>query len=404
MTRADAVELDGVGLPTSPPVVVIAPDKFKGTLSAAQVADALDAGLRAGNAAVVTRPVPVADGGDGSLDAAVRAGFAPTWVAAATALGQPARARIGRRAGTAIVEVAEICGLSRVPHGQRNPMAATSLGVGLATRAALDMGVRTVVLAIGGSASTDGGAGFLQALGARFYDHRGDPVRLGGAGLLDLARADLNDLDARLGGTEFVLASDVDNPLLGPQGAARIYGPQKGAEPGQVEQLETALTRLAGLLANAPVALPPSRAAQVPGAGAAGGLGFAALLAGARVRSGADFFLDLVGFDDAVAGASLVVTGEGSLDAQSLSGKAPIVVASRAARAGVPTVAVAGRCTLPPGRWATAQLRAVHALDELDPGCATDPALSGRLLGRIGRDIAASLRTQRAPAGALHPP
>jgi glycerate kinase len=387
----------------SEPVVVIAPDKFKGTLSAMQVATALDDGMRAAGTGVDTRLLPIADGGDGSIDAAGRAGFSLRQVPVTRALGEPAQARIGIRGDTAVVELAEVCGLSHLPVGQRDALRASSFGFGQAVWAALGLGVSTVVLAVGGSASTDGGVGFLEALGGRFLDASGEPISRGAGGLLQLARVDLSGLDPRLRGTRVVMACDVDNPLVGERGAARTYGPQKGASPTDVDQLEKALSHLvlrvcAVAGADLPPGMDPARLAQVPGAGAAGGLGFGAQLIGAQMHSGAELFLDLLGFDRALSGADLMVTGEGSLDSQSLSGKAPVVAAARAARSGVTAVGVAGRCTLPRSSWADARLSAVHTLQELDPTCVTDPELSIRLLRDIGRRLAMA-RLPRGPEG-----
>ena len=336
--------------------------------------------------------MPIADGGDGSLEAAGRAGFDLHEVPVTRALGEPGHARIGLRGDTAVVELAEICGLSQLAVRQRDANRASSYGFGQGVLAALDLGVRTIVLAVGGSASTDGGVGLLEALGGRFLDASGGPIPRGGRALLQLARVDLSGLDRRLLSTRLVVASDVDNPLLGAQGAARIYGPQKGASPADVDLLEKALSHLVdrvGATAGTHLrGVAPPQMAQIPGAGAAGGLGFAALLMGARLTSGADLLLDLVGFDQALAGASLMITGEGSLDAQSLRGKAPLVAAARAARAGVTAVGVAGRCTLPHSARAEAGLSTVHTLEDLDPSCVTDPELSTQLLRDIGYRLA----------------
>ncbi|MCW2943420.1 MAG: glxK [Actinoallomurus sp.] len=373
--------------------VLLAPDKFKGTLDAEEVAACLADGLRRAAPGLDIRTVPVADGGDGSIAAALRAGYRSRPVRVRGPVGDPVDTRIALRGSTAIIEIAEVCGLRRLPEGHRAPLTATSHGVGEAVLAALDAGAATVVIALGGSATTDGGAGLLSALGARLTDAAGRPLRPGGGNLADLAAVDLSGLDRRLAGIDLVLASDVDNPLLGPHGAAHTYGPQKGADPADVERLEAALNRLVTVLSQ-DGRLPGGRrvaareVANTPGAGAAGGLGFAALLLGAVPRPGADFFLRLLDFDRALAGARLVVTGEGSLDAQSLHGKAPVAVARRAAAAGLPAVAVVGACALPADRWRAAGLAEVHALVDLDPACARSPALTARLLEHLGHRLA----------------
>ncbi len=370
--------------------MLLAPDKFKGTLDAEEVAAHLATGFRRAAPEAEVRVVPVADGGDGSVAAALRAGYDPRRVRVRGPLGGMVDARLARRGTTTIVEVADACGLRRLPTGVRAPLTATSHGVGEAMRAALDEGATTLVVGLGGSATTDGGAGLLGALGCGFTDAAGHRLRPGGGDLVRLATADLTGLDSRLAGVDVILAGDVDNPLLGPYGAARVFGPQKGADPAGVERLEAGLNRLVTVLSRAGgrVGERARAAADTAGAGAAGGLGFALLLLGAEPRPGADFFLRLLDFDQALTGARRVVTGEGSLDAQSLRGKAPVTVARRAAAAGVPAVAVVGTCALPAGRWRSAGLEDVHALADLDPACARSPELSAVLLERVGYQLA----------------
>ena len=231
-------------------------------------------------------------------------------------------------------------------------------------RAALEAGARRIILGVGGSASTDGGAGLLQALGARVLDASGEPVRPGGASLRDVAALDLTGLHPALHGAEIILAADVDNPLTGPDGAAEVYGPQKGASPAEVAALDAGLRRWAAVVA----AAVGRDWSQAPGAGAAGGVGFAALaVLGATRRPGIELVLDLAGFETALDGADLVITGEGSLDAQSLAGKTPVGVARAAARRGIPVVAVAGRSTLTEAELAAAGIAAVYPLTDLEP-------------------------------------
>ena len=365
--------------------IVVAPDKFKGSLPAAQVADAIAAGLRTAlpSAEVVT--IPVADGGDGTVDAAVAAGFEQVPVTVDGPTGEPVRASYARRGEVAVVELASTCGLSRLPGGRREPLTASSFGAGQALAAALEAGARRIVFGVGGSASTDGGAGLLQALGARVLDARGDPLGRGGAALRDVAALDLAGLHPALRTCSVILATDVANPLTGPDGAAEVYGPQKGATPDQVRELASGLSRWAAVVAEAT----GTDLSQAPGAGAAGGVGFAALaVLGAEPRPGIGLVLDLAGFDAALDGAALVITGEGSLDTQTLAGKAPMGVAQAAARRGIPVVAVAGRSTLTEGERARTGITAVYTLSDLEPDPARSSSQAGVLLRRVGRAVA----------------
>ncbi|MEV4897203.1 glycerate kinase, partial [Nonomuraea sp. NPDC055795] len=258
-----------------------------------------------------------------------------------------------------------------------------------------------VVLGIGGSACTDGGAGMARALGARFLDEAGAELPEGGAALRNLAKIDMSAF-IDLSGVEVVVASDVDNPLLGPHGAAAVYGPQKGASPEDVQVLEAGLARLAaraaathGLVgAVEHDGMPrPMGVAGAPGAGAAGGVGFAALaFLRAEIQPGIEYLLDLLGFGEHVRGARLVVTGEGSLDEQSLRGKAPVGVARAAARAGVPVVAVCGRRTLTDEQLGAAGIRAAYALSDIEPDLDRCMAEAGPLLERLAARIAADWR------------
>ncbi|MGW4601102.1 glycerate kinase [Streptomyces sp. NPDC004457] len=318
--------------------VLIAADKFKGSLTAVQVAERVTAGLRRVVPDLRVEALPVADGGDGTVDAAVAAGFERREVRVAGPLGEEVTAAFALRGGTAVVEMAEASGLQRLPAGVFAPLTASTYGSGELLRAALDAGARTIVFGVGGSATTDGGAGMLSALGARFLTEGGEPVPPGGGGLAGLARADLSGLDPRLSSVELVLASDVDNPLTGPKGAPAVYGPQKGASPDDVETLDAALTHFAKVL-EAETGPRAAEYAAAPGAGAAGGIGYGALLLGARFRPGIEVMLDVLGFAPALERASLVITGEGSLDEQTLHGKAPAGVAAAARAAGKEVVA-----------------------------------------------------------------
>jgi len=370
--------------------VVVAPDKFKDSATAQQVAAAIAAGLRRARPDLDVVEIPVADGGDGTVAAALAAGFAPVRVRAEGPAGAPVEAIFAIRAGTAVIELAEVAGLRRLPAGGEAPalapLTASTFGVGQLIAAALDAGATTVVLGIGGSAATDGGAGMVQALGVRLADERGHDLARGGAALCDLSAIDAAGLDRRIAGTRLLVASDVDNPLLGPAGAAAVFGPQKGASPADVALLDRALARWAALTA----AATGRDLARAPGAGAAGGTGFAALAyLGARLVPGADLVLDLTGFGAALAGAGLVITGEGSLDRQSLGGKAPVGVARAAARRGVPVIAVAGRVGLTAAELAAAGFAAAYSLADLEPDQAVSMARAAELLERIGRMVAA---------------
>ncbi|GAA3146041.1 glycerate kinase [Nonomuraea salmonea] len=351
-----------------------------------------------------TVELPVADGGDGTVDAAVAGGYSRITIEVTGPTGQRVPASYAwRPTGTAVVELAEASGLRRLPGGLE-PLTATSRGTGELIADAVRRGAKRVVLGLGGSACTDGGAGLAQALGARLIDAAGDDLPPGGAALKRLDRIDMSGfLD--VSGVEFVVASDVDNPLLGPHGAAAVYGPQKGATPGDVATLEAGLARLAavatathGLMGavehdDVPRAM---GVAGAPGAGAAGGVGFAALaFLHAELRPGIDYLLDLLGFAGHVEGARLVITGEGSLDEQTLRGKAPAGVARAAARAGVPVVAVCGRTTLSEADLKSAGIEAAYALTDLEPDTGRCMAEAGPLLERLAARIAA----ERFPEG-----
>ncbi|WP_240617527.1 glycerate kinase [Nocardioides speluncae] len=364
--------------------MVLAADKFKGSLTAAEVGEALRRGIqRADPSAEVVR-VRVADGGDGTLDAFVAAGFEQQPVTVTGPTGERVRTAYARRGEVAVVELADASGLSRLGAGPA-PLRSSTCGTGEVALAAIRAGCRELVIGIGGSASTDGGAGLVTALGARILDARGESVPPGGIGLLDAASLDLGPLRELLSGVTITLASDVDNPLLGSDGAAAVYAPQKGATPADVEVLERALTRWADLVA----ATTGADLRDAPGAGAAGGAGFGALaLLGATMRSGADTVLDLVGYDDALAGADLVVTGEGSVDEQSLRGKAPFAVLERARRRSIPVVFVCGRTSLVPESLTDAGVARLWALTDREPDLARCITEAASLLEEVGAELA----------------
>ncbi|MFJ3646163.1 glycerate kinase [Streptomyces murinus] len=370
--------------------VLIAADKFKGSLTAVQVAERVTAGLRRVLPDLAVEALPVADGGDGTVAAAVAAGFERREVRVAGPLGEPVTAAFALREGAAVVEMAEASGLHRLPAGVFAPLTASTYGSGELLRAALDAGARTIVFGVGGSATTDGGAGMLAALGARFLGEDGAPVPPGGGGLAGLARADLSALDPRLSSVSLVLASDVDNPLTGPEGAPAVYGPQKGASPEDVRALDAALGHYVAVLEDS-VGARAVEYAAAPGAGAAGGIGYGALLLGARFRPGIEIMLDVLGFAPALSRASLVITGEGSLDEQTLHGKAPAGVAAAARAAGKDVVAVCGRLALEDRALRSAGISRAYPLTSVEPDVSRCIADAGPILERVASRIAEDL-------------
>ncbi|UOK36062.1 glycerate kinase [Pseudomonas palleroniana] len=322
--------------------IIIAPDSFKDSLSAEGVSQAIAEGLAEVWPDAQCIQCPMADGGEGTVDAVLAAcngELRRQWVRGP--LGGTVEARWGWLAAshTAMIEMAEASGLQRVPPGQRDACSSTTYGTGELIRAALDLGARRIILAIGGSATNDAGAGAMQALGVQLLDDRQQPLPDGGLALARLAHLNLERLDPRLAQVQFEIAADVNNPLCGPQGASAIFGPQKGADPAQVQQLDAALGHFADHCAR----VLPKDVRDEPGSGAAGGLGFAAkAFLGAQFRAGVEVVAELVGLDAAVRGADLVITGEGRFDAQTLRGKTPFGVARIAQRHQVPVIVIAG--------------------------------------------------------------
>jgi glycerate 2-kinase len=305
--------------------VLVAPDKFKGTLGASEAAAAIGRGLLAGGVADVTL-LPVADGGEGSMEAMVRArGGRILGVPATDALGRDVGAAFGvlEDGRIAIVEQAQASGLWRLADFERDVVGATSRGTGELMRAAIDAGAREIVVTVGGSATTDGGRGALEALGAHFTSRT----------------ADLRELQSKLRRVRIAVAADVRSPMCGPDGAAHTFAPQKGASPDQVEELEQRLVAWARLARQTTERDPSSEPMAGAGGGLAGGLW---AFAGAALRPGAALILDTIGFDAAMRDAFAVVTGEGSMDRQTLRGKAVFEVATRCRQGGVPCYAVPG--------------------------------------------------------------
>ncbi|MCD5349129.1 glycerate kinase [Kineosporia mesophila] len=367
--------------------VLVATDKFKGTLDAATANAAIARGLRAAAPGIEVRTRRVADGGDGTLAVLLENGFEAVDVEVAGPTLVPRRSVIGRRGDEAFVELAEICGLVQLPEGRLDGLHASSWGLGLAIRAALDLGARRIHVAIGGSASTDGGLGLLAALGAVATDRDGQLVTPDASGLLVVDNLDRSGLDHRLGGVAIVAVTDVRNPLTGSQGAAHVYGPQKGLDASTIVLVDAALERWARLLR-------PGFSPDVPGTGAAGGVG-AGILGGlgGRLTPGAPYVLDTIGFDADLAAAQLVVTGEGSWDEQSLQGKAPAEVLRRAQAAGVPAAIVAGRVASRAGLEELG-VRSITALVELAGSAEIAMRDAEPLLERAGAELGQWLGTR----------
>lgn len=321
--------------------ILIAPDKFKGSLTAAEAASAIAEGaLRVYPDAVATQ-FPIADGGEGTLEAAVAAGYEERL----NAVVGPVLAPVGaawafrKKDGVAVIETAQASGLAHIEPTRENALRAHSYGCGQLIAAALDAGATEIVLGLGGSAMTDGGSGALRALGLKPLDSAGNVVPLGGGPLADVVSLDVSGLDPRLAAATFRIAVDVRNPLYGPDGAAHVFGPQKGADDDAVEQLDAGLRNWASVLREV-----TGRDVNVPGAGAAGGFPASFLgLTNARLEGGFALVAGLTGLADQLEQADLVITGEGSMDSQSLTGKAPIALADAARERGIPVIVVAGR-------------------------------------------------------------
>lgn len=322
--------------------IVIAPDSFKDSLSAQGVAQAIAAGLRDVWPDAQMLECPMADGGEGTIEA-VLAACDGQWMKNRVTgpLGQPVEAQWGWLADTrtAIIEMAMASGLQLLTLEERDATVTTTYGTGELIAAALDAGARRIILAIGGSATNDAGTGMLSALGARFLDGNDEPLPPGGLALSKVARIEIEHMDPRLKDVQFEVAADVNNPLCGAQGASHIFGPQKGASPEQVLALDAAL----GHFAKRSAVVLGKDDSEHPGSGAAGGMGFAAkAYLNASFRAGVEVVADLTGLADALEGADLVITGEGRFDAQTLRGKTPFGVAKIAARANVPVIVLAG--------------------------------------------------------------
>jgi glycerate 2-kinase len=384
--------------------VVIAPDKFKGSLTAPEAAAAIARGVEAAAPGTQIDPVPLADGGEGTVAALVAATSGTFREVTVTGpLGDPVSARFGLLGDgtTAVLEMAAASGLGLVPPGRRDPSRASTRGTGELLRAALDAGASRVILGLGGSATNDAGAGLGQALGFRLLDADGRDLPPGGGALGRLERIDPGGRDPRLSGGAIDVACDVDNPLCGPHGASAVYGPQKGADPDMVAELDGNLDHFARIVArDLGISI-----RDLPGAGAAGGLGGGLVaFAGGRLQPGIDLVMHAVGLADRLAGADLCLTGEGGLDASSASGKTVAGVSRLARSLGVPTLALAG--TIGPGAEAVLD-QGVDAYFSICPGpipwdeaIATAADLLQRAAEQVTRTFLAGRRTASPlPAG-----
>lgn len=320
--------------------IIVACDSFKGSLSSKEAGEAIREGILETCRSAQVDVVPVSDGGEGLLDSIMQCRKGE-WVTCDVTgpLGAGVKVSFCIVGKTVVIEIAQCCGLTLLSEDERNPALTTTYGLGEMIRDALDLGFRRFIIGLGGSATNDAGVGMLQALGYRFLDKNKKEVSRGGIHVGEIMEIDETCVDKRLDECEFIVACDVTNPLIGPSGASRIFGPQKGGDTDTIEKLEVAMSSYAetvnGFLG--------ADFSFFPGAGAAGGLGFAFVaFLGGKIRSGAEVVLDAVGFDDKLKDASLVVTGEGKLDNQTLSGKMPYGVLLRARKAGVPVVAFGG--------------------------------------------------------------
>lgn len=365
--------------------IVIAPDSFKESLTALAVANEIEAGFREFFPDAQYVKLPVADGGEGTVQAMIDAsGGGRVELQVSGPLGEPVAAFYGLMGdgATAVIEMAAASGLELVPTAQRDPLRTSSYGTGQLIRDALDAGARRFVLGVGGSATNDGGAGMVQALGGRLLNAAGRDLPPGGGALDGLQQIDLSGLDARIKDCVFDIACDVSNPLVGPQGASHIFGPQKGATPAMVEQLDANLRHYADVIAREL----GRQVADVPGAGAGGGIGAAMLVfLGGSLRPGSEIVTAAVGLDAAVADADLVITGEGRIDSQSIHGKTPIGVARVAQRHGKPVIAIAG--CLAPGAAVVHQ----HGIDAVF-GAVSRPCTVEQALAEAAQNVRSAAR------------
>ncbi|MFJ5957470.1 glycerate kinase [Paenarthrobacter sp. NPDC092416] len=374
--------------------ILIAPDKFKGSLTAAEAASAMAEGVLRVYPDAVTTQFPVADGGEGTLDAAIAAGYEERNTAVVGPILHPVGASWAIRkdafgGATAVIETAQASGLEHMEPTPENALRAHSYGCGQLVAAALDAGATEIVLGLGGSAMSDGGSGALRALGLKPLDAAGNVVPLGGGSLAEVVALDVSELDPRLSTARFRIAVDVRNPLFGAEGAAHVFGPQKGADDPAVEKLDAGLRNWASLLREA-----TGRDVNVPGAGAAGGFPASFLaLTDSALEGGFALVAGLTGLAEHLGQADLVITGEGSMDEQSLTGKAPIALADAASVQGIPVVVVAGRILVTPedlakhGIVAAAQLLDIVQRNDGVPDIADAVANAAKYLTRATSQV-----------------
>ncbi|WP_086873148.1 glycerate kinase [Kosakonia pseudosacchari] len=372
--------------------IVIAPDSYKESLSALDVATAIESGFREIFPTAEYVKIPVADGGEGTVEAMVAATDGRiVKVAVKGPLGEQAEGFYGLSGDeqSAFIEMAAASGLEMVPSAKRDPLITTSWGTGELIRHALDAGVKHIIIGIGGSATNDGGAGMVQALGAKLLDEKGQQIALGGAALETLARIDIAQLDKRLAGCRIEVACDVTNPLTGKEGASAVFGPQKGATPEMIERLDKALGHYARIIARDL----DLDVLHLAGGGAAGGMG-AALYAfcGAELRQGIEIVTDALALDEYVIGADLVITGEGRIDSQTVHGKVPVGVAKVAKRHNIPVIGIAGSLTADVGVVHHHGIDAVFSV--IYKVCSLEDALenAGENVRMTARNVAAVLK------------
>ncbi|MFS0559460.1 glycerate kinase [Terribacillus sp. 179-K 1B1 HS] len=376
--------------------IVIAPDSYKESLSALEAADAMERGFHSVFPEAEYKKMPMADGGEGTVQSLVDATKGKIEERIVTGpLGKQVKAFFGLMGDgeTAVIEMAAASGLHLVPAEDRNPLITSTRGTGEMISAALDFGVDHIIIGLGGSATNDGGAGMIQALGGRLLDEAGREIGDGGGALSELAAIDLAGLDERLKNVQIEVACDVDNPLTGPRGASAIFGPQKGATPEMIELLDKNLSHFADV---AEKALRKSFR-EIEGVGAAGGLG-ASLLAflDAKLKRGIDIVLDAVSFDEAVKDADLVITGEGRIDSQTIYGKTPIGVAKAAKKYDVPVIGLAGSLS---DDSDVVYEHGIDALFSIVPGVVTLPEAfehAADYMERTARNIAASMKAMKS--------
>jgi glycerate kinase len=373
--------------------VMIAPDKFKGCLSSGEVAEAVARGLAEGWPEVDTLQCPLADGGEGTMELLVAATGGKTIDCDVTGpLGESRRVLLGilGDSETAVVEMAAASGLELIPPDKRDPCSTTTAGTGDLIRHALDLGLRRIIVGIGGSGTNDGGTGMASALGVRFLDADGSELSRGGGQLEKLESIDTSGLDPRIRETEIIVASDVTNPLLGDDGACRVYSPQKGAGAEDVERLERCLCCLSDTVC----AQLTAGLQDQPGAGAAGGLGFGLMaFLGAEVRPGIEVVMEAVRFEDKLAGCGLVITGEGRLDSQTAFGKTVSGLAKTARHHGIPVLALGGEVTEDAGALHDIGVSALLSISHGPMSLEESMRSAATLLERTAKEIGALLNS-----------